>query len=172
MANHINILQNHLSKGKSAKEVLDALKELRDLCAFHQNVSVSLGTALQHLAESLFVQLRNFIFMRRDSYLDHVRPGMKMGTWNELRNTPLFGYGPFPYIPINPRSRKYLRFHLNSQTFQFTAPPLGLATAPLEFTKVVKEGKLMAQVRGIRIHQYLDDWLLRAPCWDTCSDQT
>ena len=26
-------------------------------------------------------------------------------------------------IPINPRSRNYLRFHLNSQTFQFTALP-------------------------------------------------
>ena len=26
----------------------------------------------------------------------------------------------------------------------------------------------MAQARGIRIHQYLDDWLLRAPCPETC----
>ena len=43
------------------------------------------------------------------------------------------------------------------QTFQFTALPFGLATAPLEFTMVVKEVKLMAQSRGIRIHQYLDD---------------
>ena len=42
MANHINFLQNHLSMGKSAKEVLDALKELGD-------VSVPLDTALQHL---------------------------------------------------------------------------------------------------------------------------
>ena len=68
------------------------------------------------------------------------------------------------HIPIQQRSRKYLRFFLNSQTFQFTALPFGLATAPLEFTKVVEEVKLIAQARGIRIHQYLDDWLLRAPC--------
>ena len=52
------------------------------------------------------------------------------------------------------------------------ALPFGLATAPLEFTKVVDEVKLMAQARGIRIHQYLDDWLLRAPCRETCLDQT
>ena len=65
------------------------------------------------------------------------------------------------HIPINQRSRKDLRFFLNSQTFQFTALPFGLATAPLESTKVVKEVKLMAQARGIQIHQYLDDWLLR-----------
>ena len=76
------------------------------------------------------------------------------------------------HIPINPRSRKYLRFFLYSQTFQFTALPFGLATAPLEFTKVVKEVKLMAQARGIRIHQYLDDWLLRAPCPETCLRHT
>ena len=50
--------------------------------------------------------------------------------------------------------------------------PFGLATAPLEFTKVVKEVKLMAQARGIRIHQYLDDWLLRAPCQETCLQYT
>ena len=76
------------------------------------------------------------------------------------------------HIPINQRSRKYLRFFLNNQTFQFTALPFGLATAPLEFTKVVKEVKLMAQARGIRIHQYLDDWVLRAQCRETCLQRT
>ena len=30
----------------------------------------------------------------------------------------------------------------------------------------------MAQARGIRIHQYLDDWLLRAPCQETCRRHT
>ena len=30
----------------------------------------------------------------------------------------------------------------------------------------------MAQARGIRIHQYLDDWLLRAPCPETCQRHT
>ena len=75
-------------------------------------------------------------------------------------------------IPINHRSRKYLRFFLNRQTYQFTAPPFGLATAPMEFTKVVKEVKLMAQARGISIHQYLDDWLLIALCQETCQQHT
>ena len=76
------------------------------------------------------------------------------------------------HIPIHPRSRKYLRFFLNSKAYQFTDLPFGLATAPLEFTKVVKEVKLMAQARGIRIHQYLDDWLLRAPDPGTCQQNT
>ena len=76
------------------------------------------------------------------------------------------------HTPINQMSQKYLRFFLYNQTFQFTALPFGLATAPLEFTKVVKELKLMAQARGIRIHKYLDNWLLRAPCPETCPQHT
>ena len=67
---------------------------------------------------------------------------------------------------------KYQRFHLNKVNYQFKALPFGLAMAPLEFTKVVKEVKLMAQARGIRIHQYLDNWLLRARCLATCLQHT
>ena len=40
-------------------------------------------------------------------------------------------------------------------------PPFGLATAPQVFTMIVQEVKLMALSRGLRLHQYLDDWLIR-----------
>ena len=56
------------------------------------------------------------------------------------------------HIPIHPRS----------QVFQFTCLPFGLATAPQVFTMIVKEVKLMALSRGLRLHQYLDDWLIRS----------
>ena len=76
------------------------------------------------------------------------------------------------HIPIHPRSRKYLRFHVKGQSYQFKALPFGLSTAPMEFTTVVKEVKLIAQAQGIRIHQYLDDWLVRAPSKQECQVQT
>ena len=76
------------------------------------------------------------------------------------------------HIPIGPNSRKFLRFHIQNQTFQFRALPLGLSTAPMEFTILVKEVKLMAQGRNIRMHQYLDDWLIRAKDRDTCFQDT
>ena len=66
------------------------------------------------------------------------------------------------HITIHPNSRKYLRFCHRSQVFQFTCLPSGLATAPQAFTMIVKEVKLMALSRGIRLHQYLHDWLIRA----------
>ena len=67
------------------------------------------------------------------------------------------------HIPIHPNSRKYLRFCHRSQVFQFTSLSFGLATTPQVFTMIVKEVKLMTLMRGLRLHQYLDDWLLRSP---------
>ena len=40
--------------------------------------------------------------------------------------------------------------------------PFGLSTAPQVFTMIVKEVMLMALPRGLRLHQYLDDWLIRS----------
>ena len=58
------------------------------------------------------------------------------------------------------------------QTYQFKALLFGLSTAPLEFTGVAKEVKLMAIHKGIRIHQYLDDWLVRARSHQACLQHT
>ena len=66
------------------------------------------------------------------------------------------------HIPIHPNSRKYLSFCHRSQVFQFTSLPFGLATAPHVFTMIVKEVKLMALSRGLRLQQYLEDWLIRS----------
>ena len=72
------------------------------------------------------------------------------------------------HIPIQEQSRKYLRFHVQGRTYQFKALPFGLSTAPMEFTVLAKEVKLMAIHKGIRIHQYLDDWWVRARSQETC----
>ena len=76
------------------------------------------------------------------------------------------------HIPIHNQSSKYMRFHLQGRSYQFKALPFGLSTAPMEFTVVAKEVKLMALQKGIRIHQYLDDWLVRASTHDTCLQHT
>ena len=76
------------------------------------------------------------------------------------------------HIPIHTQSRKFMRFHFQGRSYQFKALPFGLSTAPIEFTVVAKEVKLMALQRGIRIHQYLDDWLVRASSHETCLQHT
>ena len=66
------------------------------------------------------------------------------------------------HIPVALADRKFLRFHVQGKTYQFWAMPFGLATAPKDFTEVIKEVKKMALRRGIQLHQYLDDWINRA----------
>ena len=66
------------------------------------------------------------------------------------------------HIPIKPRFRPYLSFCHRGQTWQFRALPFGLSTAPWIFTRVMLEVKKMAAMRGILIHMYIDDWLIRA----------
>ena len=76
------------------------------------------------------------------------------------------------HVPINSQSRKYMRFHTQGQTYQFKALPFGLFTAPMEFTVIAKEVKWLAMRKGIRIHQYLDDWLVRATSHEVCLQHT
>ena len=76
------------------------------------------------------------------------------------------------HIPIQEQSRKYLRFHIQGRSYQFKALPFGLSTAPLEFTVTPKEVKLMAIHKDLRIHQYLDDWLVRVRSHQVCLQHT
>ena len=55
-----------------------------------------------------------------------------------------------------------LHIQVQSPAFRSTA----------EFTVVAKEVKLMAMHKGIRIHQYLDDWLVRARSYQACLQHT
>ena len=53
---NVGFLLSKLNKGKAPKDVSEALKDIKDYVAFHQIVSVAMGTALKHFAYSLFVQ--------------------------------------------------------------------------------------------------------------------
>ena len=70
--------------------------------------------------------------------------------------------GRLPAHPHPPTPKEVSRVCHKSQVFQFTSLPFGLATAPQVFTMIIKEVKLMALSRGLRLHQYLDDWLIRS----------
>ena len=97
-----------------------------------------------------------------------IRTSLREGEWV----TSIDFKDAYFHIPIQDQFRKYLRFHIQDRTYQFKALPFGLSTATLEFTVVAKEVKLMVTHRGIRVHQYPDDWLVRATSHRVCLQHT
>ena len=92
----VRILHNEMGKGKSSDKAQSALDELHYLTTFNQNVSFTMGKSLQHLSNFTFTQMANPTLVRRDSYLEHLKPGVKPDTFSALRNCPLNGYALFP----------------------------------------------------------------------------
>ena len=99
---------------------------------------------------------------------ESIRASLRKGEWI----TSIDLTDAYLRIPIHRSSQKFLRFHHRGVTYQFTSLPFGLATAPLIFTALAKEVKLLALKQHMRIHQYLDDWLLRAPTQQEALSQT
>ena len=69
-----------------------------------------------------------------------------------------------PSHPHPPKLKDISKVLLQVADVPVHPPPLpfGLTTAPQVFTMIVKGVKLMALSRGLRLHQYLDDWLIRS----------
>ena len=97
-----------------------------------------------------------------------IRTSLQAGEWV----TSIDFKDAYFHIPINSQSRKYMRFHIQGKTYQLKSLPFGLSTAPMEFTVIAKEVKWLAMGKGIRIHQYLDNSLVRAKSHQTCLQQT
>ena len=60
---------------------------------------------------------------------DHQDHPLQQGEWV----TSIDFKDTYFHIPIQEQSRKYLRFHVQDQTYQFKALPFGLFTASMEF---------------------------------------
>ena len=58
-------------------------------------------------------------------------------------------------------SIKYLQFRVNKKTYQFISLPFGLATSPREFTKLLRSVVAWLRQRGVKLHIYLNAWLMR-----------
>ena len=66
------------------------------------------------------------------------------------------------HVPMHQAVCKYLRFVVNKKVYQFTCLPFGLATSPREFTKLLRPVVSLLRQQGVKLHVYLDDWLIRA----------
>ena len=70
-------------------------------------------------------------------------------------------------IPVHPESRCFLRFVAHGQVYQFTALCFGISTAPQVFSWVMAPVFAILHSWGIRMRQYLDDWLVQSSSRDS-----
>ena len=65
-------------------------------------------------------------------------------------------------VPLHLDSRRFLRFVAQGNVYQFSALCFGLSTAPQVFTRVMAPVSAILHSWGIRMRQYLDDWLVQS----------
>ena len=82
-------------------------------------------------------------------------PSSGSPTWRDIHDAYL-------HVPMHQAVRKYLRFVVNKKVYQFTCLPFGLGTSPREFTKLLRPVVSLFRQQGVKLHVYLDDWLIRA----------
>ena len=76
------------------------------------------------------------------------------------------------HIGIHPADRRYLRFCHNGTSWQFTVLPFRLSTSPRVFTKILKPVLAYAHLHRVKLHMYLDDWLLNPGTRQEAHEQT
>ncbi len=64
------------------------------------------------------------------------------------------------HVSILPTHRKFLRFAFGGKAYQYRVLPFGLALSPRTFTKCVDAALAPLRLQGIRILNYIDDWLI------------
>ncbi len=74
------------------------------------------------------------------------------------------------HVSIPPRHRPFLRFAFEGRALQYRVLPFGLSLSPRVFTKVVEGALTPLREVGIRILNYLDDWLILAQSREQLGD--
>ncbi len=74
------------------------------------------------------------------------------------------------HVSILPRHRPFLRFAFEGRAWQYRVLPFGLSLSPCVFTKVVEGALTPLREVGVRILNYLDDWLILAQSREELGD--
>jgi len=96
-----------------------------------------------------FIEAPHFKLEDLRSVLSLIRPDCYMGTI-DLQDA-------YYHVPIHNEYKKYLRFEIDNELYEFNCLPFGLCTAPYVFTKILKPVVANLRKEGIFLVCYLDD---------------
>ena len=84
------------TKGKSSTKVSTAMDELQYLMDFNASISQAAAKTMEPLSEFVFISMANLTLTSRDSYLTHVKTGIKVDAVAALRQAPIHISTLFP----------------------------------------------------------------------------
>ena len=96
MKTQLKIIKTDMAKGKSSSKAAGAADELQFLMNFNASITQAMAKTLEHLSDFVFVTVANTTLTRRDSYLSHLKAGIKPDTLASLRTAPLHISTLFP----------------------------------------------------------------------------
>ena len=111
-------------------------------------------------AFNTFVRYRHFKMDGLSAALQLMRPQCFMASV-DLRDA-------YYSVSIDQTHRKYLRFVLNGEVFEYTCLPNGLASAPRLFTKLLKPVLSTLRAKGFNVVGYIDDIFIQGDTFEDC----
>ena len=115
MQSHLKIMKSELSKRKSSGKVSHSADELQFLLNYNSSIKQSMAKTLEHLTDFVFVTVANTTLARRDSYLSHLKMGIKPDTLAALRTGPLHILTLFPDAALKQAEQDIANFASTGQ---------------------------------------------------------
>lgn len=78
----------------------------------------------------------------------------------------------FHHVPLAPETRRYTRFLVDNDSYEYLVMPMGLSTSPRLFTKLMKPVMAALRGEGVCATIYIDDMLITAETAEACAAAT
>ena len=85
---HLKVIRSE-NKGKVSNKLSEVAEELQFLMEFNSSITQAAAKAMEYLTYFVFLTMGNITLTRRDSYLSHLKNGIKPDTFAALRTGPL-----------------------------------------------------------------------------------
>ena len=115
MQSQLKLIRTDLSKGKSSSRVSGAADELQFLMNFNSSITQAMAKSLEHLSDFIFITFANTTLAHRDSYLSHLKTGIKPDTLATLRTAPLHIPTLFPDEALRQAEQDIANFESKGQ---------------------------------------------------------